>query len=157
MENEAQSEIKVQEFDALVERIFKLRDEIEEANRHVSGKQMELKRLKAQAVLYLHELNRKNFKSALGTVRIAPKWQVRMPATVPDKLAFFEWLKERNIFDTYATVNSRSLNSLVAKEMDLAVKAGTAMEFSIPGIEQPTLFEDLGIRSANSTEGDDNE
>ena len=154
MGDEAAS-VTVADLDQLVAEIFSLRAEIAVMNKAVSVQNVRLMGLKSRAVKFLHELNRRDYKAPQGTVRISPKWTVTLPKTIPDKLAFFAWLREREIFDTYATVNSRSLNTLYNKEMEIAQKKGMGMEFSIPGIDNPNLFEDLGIRSPGISEGEE--
>ena len=142
--------VTVAELDGLVKQIFDKRVEIEAADLVSTGLNKELLALKAKAVLYLKDLGRENFSSPHGTVSINQKWRVNLPSTDGDKAALFEWLRERGIFDKYATVNSNSLNSLYMAEWEAAKQAGEGMTFAMPGIGEARLFEDLGIRKART-------
>jgi hypothetical protein len=109
----------------------------------VSQENKELTEAKAKFVLYLKELGREDYKSGRGTLSIQSKWRVALPATDEAKAKFFEWLREKGIFDKYATVHSASLNSLYNAEWEAAKDRGEGLSFSIPGVPEPKLFEDL--------------
>ena len=138
--------VTVEELDLLVSDIFTKKKEIEASELVTSGLNKELAVLKGRAVNYLTELGREDFKSPYGNVSISQKWRINMPATDEDKAALFDWMRERQIFDRYATVNSNSLNSLYMAEWEDAKKRGEGMTFSMPGIGEPKLFTDLGMR-----------
>lgn len=104
----------------------------------------EIARLEGQIVGYLEELGQEEFLSPLGKVKIDLKWRVNMPAGDLEKKALFEHLRERGIFDKYATVNSNSLNSLFMKDWEAAKERGEGLEFNMPGIAAPKLFKGLG-------------
>jgi hypothetical protein len=69
---------------------------------------------------------------------------VRSSVTVPkgdDKLYFFEYLRNRGIFDELVTVNSNSLNAWFNAEQEAALRNGQ-VEFQVPGLtvwEYPKL------------------
>jgi hypothetical protein len=67
-----------------------------------------------------------------------------MPATDEAKQAFFNYLRERGLFEKYATVHSQSLNAFYFAEKDAALAEGN-LEFEIPGITKETEFEALGF------------
>jgi hypothetical protein len=138
--------VTVAELDDLVRQIFDKRLVIEEAEAVVSGHNKELAKLEEKAVVYLKELGRDNYRTEWGTVSILEKWRVNLPQTDEDKQAFFQYLREKGLFDRLATVNSNSLNSLYMAEWAAAQEEGKGMEFSIPGIGAPKLFEALGKR-----------
>lgn len=109
--------------------------------------------IEAKLVTSLKALNRKEYKHSRGTVKISNKWRVNGPQTDADKAALFDWLKERGIYDKYATVNVASLNSLYMAEWEALKKTDpeAALCFSMPGIGERKLFETI---SKNKGKGD---
>jgi hypothetical protein len=144
--------ITVQDLDQLIAQISAKREEIEKSEAVTTGLNKELALLKAKAVNYLKELGRENFQSPHGTVRVSQKWRVNLPKTDDGKAALFEWMRGQGIFDMYATVNSNSLNALYMAEWEAAKKRGEGLEFSMPGIDAPKLFEDLSYSKARKGE-----
>lgn len=140
------TEVTVAELDTLVKLISEQRAVIEEADRITASMNIELARLQGKVVQYLKELNRDNYKSPHGTVSVKQNWRVNLPQTDEDKKALFEHLRERGIFDRYATVNSQSLNSLYMADWAAATQEGRGMDFRMPGIGEPKLFEALSYR-----------
>lgn len=138
--------VTVAELDTLVKEIFEKRREIEEQDSKVTALNKELALLKAKAVTYLKELGRESYPTPFGTVSVSQKWRVNMPKTDDDKAALFAYLKDKGVYDHYATVNSNELNAFYMKEWEAAKKNGDGVTFAMPGIEPPKLFEDLGMR-----------
>jgi hypothetical protein len=139
----AEGKVTVKELDELAAYIFAKRQRIEAIEELVSQENKELAVAKAKFVSYLKELGREDYKSSGGTLSIQAKWRVALPATDEAKTKFFDWLRERGIFDKYATVHSASLNSLYNAEWEAAKDRGEGLSFSIPGVPEPKLFEDL--------------
>ncbi len=140
--------VTVADLDALVADIFEQRKKIEESEAATSLLNIELTKMKAKALNYLKSLGRDDFKSPMGTIRASLKWRVNLPASDEDKAKLFEHLRERGLFDRYATVNSQSLNSLFMADWEAAKEEGRGMEFKMPGIGEPKSFEDLNVRKA---------
>lgn len=96
----------------------------------------------------------KYFVDGFGTVSIIQKSTVRVPGTIEQKRKLFAYLNEQgeDVFMSLATINSQTLNSWYneALEAECArVKAdGGALNFSIPGIEEPTMRESLRFLKA---------
>ena len=141
-------EVTVEMLDQLVKDIADTKNMIALSEAHTS----ELNKLKggleAKCVNYLKALGRDKYQSPHGNVSVTAKWRVNLPATDADKRAFFDWLREKGIFDKYATVNANSLQSLYMGEWDAATRAGVGMEFTLPGIGERKLFEGLSFRKA---------
>ena len=68
-----------------------------------------------------------------------------MPRTQEQKEAFFEYLKSRDLFWAYASVNSQALNAFYKAEFDAAMQDGD-LDFSIPGIDEPDIVETIQMR-----------
>lgn len=134
----------VEEFDSLVGQIFQVRAEITELNAQASEKEKELFGLKVRAVAALKEFGRKNYQTPKGTITIRNTLQVSLPKTEQDKQLMFEWMKEKGIYEKFATVNYNSLKSLVKAHMEeIEATGGDPILDFIPGVPAPTLFQDL--------------
>lgn len=138
--------ITVQELDQLVAELFEQRQKIEAMEEQVTTENKKLAFMKSKIVDYLKELGREDFKSASGSVSVKAQWRVNLPKSEEDRAAFFAHLKDRGIFDSMITVNSNTLNSYFREEWEAAQESGDAMNFKMPGIGEPKLFEDLYVR-----------
>lgn len=149
--------ITVDQLNGLIADMFKTKEEIAEINRGLVLKKKEFSAKKLHLVALLKDLGQKSFRAPSGLISIKQIWHVNNPKDGVDKTAFFDWLRERGIFEQYATVNSRSLNTLYKTEWEIAKKSGEGMDFSIPGLGEPTLREDIHPTRSGETEGEDSE
>lgn len=142
--------ISVEELDKLMDELFDKRVEVDEAKRKKADLENELTALKQIVIAHLKELDREKYAAARGSISVTKKANVRMPQDPEDKQKLWAWMKERDIFDQYATVNYQSLNSLYKAELLAAEEKGidAVMGFSLPGVEAPTVHEDLTMRKS---------
>lgn len=75
------------------------------------------------------------------------KESVRTPKTDEDKKLFFDYLKEKGLFDQMISINSQTLNSLYKSMSEEALEKGI-VDFRLPGIDEPTIYKQLRIRKA---------
>ena len=145
-------EITVEMMDELVASLVAKKKEIEAAELVVTGLNKEKARIEQKCANYLKALGREEggYQAPNATVFITRRWSVTLPQTDKDKHALFEWMKEKQVFDKYATVNWQSLNSLYMAEWEAAKREGRGIEFSMPGIGERTLFESLSTRKRNT-------
>jgi hypothetical protein len=137
--------VTVEDLDALVLRLKCARENVDEKKAALTEANKAVQELEAQAVEYLKELGRDKYITPEGTIYIHTQWTVKVPQSDEDKSKLFAWLREQNLFERYATVNSQSLNSLYRTLHEEAVEKGD-MAFAIPGIGAPSLYEDLRLR-----------
>jgi hypothetical protein len=136
--------VTVEQLDQLVAEIETLEIAKETKEEEVKELNKQLGALKMKATGYLKELGREEYACPRGKIVIVERWNVKSPATQECKQALFEWMKERGIYDTYATVNAQSLKSLYMAERDAAIKNGEdPVTWALPGMEPANLFEDL--------------
>lgn len=143
--------LTVDDLDNFVKQIKDKRLEAEAIDTQLTTVNKEIMSLEAKAVGILKELGRKNYTSPHGTITMEQKWRVSLPSNDISKTSFFEHLRERGIFEKYATVNYNSLNSLYLTDWKEAEKEGRGMEFSMPGIEAPKLHEALKFLKGKTT------
>lgn len=139
------SDVTVRELDVLVEDLKGLELAKDAAAKVTTELNKKIAQVEGRIVHYLKDLDRDQYDSPHGKLTIRPKWRVNLPKG-QNKLEFFEYLRERGIFEEYATVNSNSLNALYMADWQDAQKRGEGMTFTMPGIDAPTLFESLDFK-----------
>lgn len=135
------TEVTVKDLDGLTAELKALETKKELAETAVKDINKEIAKIEGRCVQYLKDLDRTDYVSPSGKISIKQKWRVNLPADDIAKRDLFEHLRTRGIFDKYATVNSASLNALFMSDWAEAKKRGEGMEFSMPGIEAPKLYE----------------
>ena len=141
---------KVRELDALCAEIFDQKDKIEEMGKLVTVENKKLMELEAKALAYLDELERDNYRSPRGTISYKQGWRFNLPETDEAKLAFFDYLREKGLYDRYATVHSAAYNAYCNAEFEAAIADGRGMEFSLPGVPAPKEYKKLGTLRSRS-------
>lgn len=144
---QANGDVTVAELNALCNQMKEKKAEIDAKELELTELNKQLGKMKQQASAYLAELGQDKYITPFGELKRIERWQTKNPATEDDKRKLFDWMRERGIYDTYATVNARSLNSLFIKERAIAEAEGQdPMLFTLPGMEPATLFEDVDFK-----------
>jgi hypothetical protein len=89
--------------------------------------------------------NMTSYKSKVGTVGISHRSSVKTPKSPEERKAFFDYLKQKGIFDSMISVNSMTLNAWYKRELDSAIEQGLA-DFEVPGLTGLTLTETITFR-----------
>lgn len=138
----------VEDVERAIEAISKKREEVAEKKRIHSVADEELTQMENEAMRMLQSVGKKSYKGEQGTITRVVKWRVNLPKTPEARDAFFAYLKEKGLFENLITVNSQQLNSFYMQEWD-QVKENDPMEalnFRIPGIEEPKEHETISFR-----------
>lgn len=147
--------VETKELDFVVERLSRMTVKVNELEDEITQYNKIISKMKSILVGVLKDLNREDYKSPLGSISIKSLRQVRMPKTAEEKELLFNWMRERDIYDKYATVNARSLQSLFDAEFEAAARdQGEKFDpvlFSLPGIEPPTFFDNLKFTKKRGT------
>lgn len=128
--------VKVQEARAKVAEIGKTKKEAED----------ELDRIENKVIEILEKLDKTSYQSKVGRVGITARTSVKLPATPEDKQKFFDYLREKGLFENMITVHSATLNSYYKAEFNSAMEKGE--DFDIPGIGEPQLSKSLSFSQA---------
>lgn len=136
--------LTAKEIDELSASIFNLQDDIKEKEEMVSELKGHLEKMKSKMLAFLQHYKRKNFSSPYGTAYIKEVISANVPKDPEDKTKLFAWLKEREIFDHYATVNHNSLQSLVKEEFAAALERKE--DCKIPGIGEIKIHNVLNLK-----------
>lgn len=143
---EVKSSVTLEEMELLGKKIL-------EGRAAVDGWADKKKEAEAEVVKYeqkmleiLHETSRTNFPLADGTsIYINRRLSFTVPKTPEQRAEFFNYLRDKGVFDNMITVNHQTLNSYCKAEFEAATGRGELA--SIPGIAPPTEFESIGVRS----------
>lgn len=86
-----------------------------------------------------------SFKCEEGTIYLSFIEQVKMPSDPTQKEQFYNYLRERGLYDDMISVNSQKLNGFYRKEAEAAKEAGEII-FNMPGIEGVHTVTRIGFR-----------
>lgn len=138
-------DVTLREFEALIENAYILDKRKEELELAAEAIGLELGQLKTKLLTFMEQFEKTSYKSKFGNIIRVQKSSVKVPKDPESKAKFFEYLDQKGIKDDILTVNSNTLNSFYKAEKESAIAAG-AEEFSIPGLEPPTVFFQLQMR-----------
>lgn len=150
-EEKTPTQTTVKEVDTLCELYFVAREQIEEKKAALKEDEENLKKVEAKIIEFLNEYGKSSWKTDRGTLTRVERWSVTTPKSPEDKQAFFEYLKERGVYDDMISVNSRTLQAFYREEQEQAVRSGkvaTELDFKIPGIDEPKMVQTLSRRRA---------
>lgn len=132
-------------FQNLCKDIWEQRMKVDEMASALKIETSKLEGMKAKVLAYMEDSEiEKQHVPGYGTLSMQNMFSVKVPAG-DNKAEFFEYLKERGIFEDMATIHSATLNSWYKQEIDAAIEEGNA-DFRIPGIEEPKIVKRLGMR-----------
>lgn len=134
---ESSPSVTVKDLDTLIEQLVKKIEEINVQSEVTTKLNKEYNALEYKIASYLKDLGREEYDHPAGKFVFVETFRVNMPESDLDKQAFFDHLRERGIFDKYATVNSNSLNALYKADLADAKTRGEEMTFTMPGIPAP--------------------
>lgn len=136
--------ITVEELNKMIENIADLRAKESEASMAKKVISDELALAEGRVIDALTELNMESYKSPHGGISISHRSSVKLPQG-EDRQRFFNYLKQKGLYDTMIGVNSQTLNSFYKSELKAAQDRGDA-DFNVPGINEVTLTPVLSFR-----------
>ena len=139
------SGVTMQEFENLIELAYKLKNEKEALETQAEAIGANLTEAQNKLLAFMEQFEKTSYKSKFGNIIRAQKTSVRVPKDPDSKAAFFKYLDKKGIKDDLLSVNSQTLNSFYKAEKEASIAAG-AEEFSIPGLEAPTVYFQLQMR-----------
>lgn len=140
-------DVTVKELEQLIVAAFKLRDEYDVIEKTLKDKNRELENINAKILSHfesgdIEKFHAKGFGTAFSHVRFTvsvPKGEGRSD--------FFNYLKERGIFEDMITVHSATLNSFYQAEQEIALERGD-VDWKCPGIADPLHIKTVRFRKA---------
>lgn len=143
----SEAKVTVAELDGLISQLAAKEKECDAQSEVTKLLNKEYMAIEGRIVNYMKELARDQYDSPHGKFKIKEKWRVNLPEDDNAKRALFDHLRERGIFDKYATVNSNSLNALYMSDWREAQDKGEGMTFNMPGVPAPKLYEALEFKA----------
>ncbi len=128
-------QISVVEIEQEVEELIKMREEHAQLDRQAKDMKNELTTKQGKLQAKLESLGLESYKGKAGTFSFRMIQGFKVPADMEAKLQFFDFLKEKGVFDEIVTVNSQTLNSWVQSEIEAAETQGN-FDFKVPGLEK---------------------
>lgn len=141
------SELTLKELTETCQKYADLRlmiDELEAQSKKINE---EMKAVEGKILEYLKEYGMPNFKGAFGTISIRNTKTISQPETMEEKLKFFDYLKEQNLFESMVSVNSRTLSSWATKEIESREKEGV-YGWVPPGLKPAQEFQKITLKRA---------
>lgn len=138
--------VTVQELKNMCQLLLSRRDDHDRALEEAKKTKEEVDKLEHKILSYMKEYGLPMFEGPFGRVSVKNYATVSQPATPEDKALFFDYLKEQGIYDQMISVNSRTLNSWVNREIESKEKNG---EFGWvpPGLQAPGNFQKLSVKA----------
>jgi hypothetical protein len=140
------TDITISQLDGLCEQVTAQRAKVDELAAIKAEAQAVLDGLENKLIETLENLGRTSYPCAYGTFGISARTSVKVPATPEDRQKFFDYLKEKGIYEQMITVHSATLNSFYKKEFEIACEEGKDLD--VPGLGQPALSKTLSVRKA---------
>lgn len=158
-ENIEQNELELPKSPITVEALDQLARAMADQSKEIDAIASDLKiakdimtKMEIQAKSYLEELDRIEFSTPFGEMKIKDHWQIKMPSDESKKMELFDWMKEKGIYERYATVHATSLKSLVLLERKEAEKMGEdLMVWALPGMDPPKLYQEMDFKPSKQT------
>lgn len=141
------AQVTVAQLEELSQAIAAQREACDMAEQVKKAENKKLDDLEKKMMGLLNTAGKLNYHSNVGTISITTRESVRLPQTMEEKMAFFDYLKSKGIFEEMVSVHSATLNSFYKTEKELAAERGELV-FSLPGIGEPSRQEILSFRKA---------
>lgn len=141
------TDVTVEDLDFRQEAIFMQRKDYEFKKKLATEANKQLVKMQMEHIAVLQELDKVKYQSASGTFSYRPEESFKVPSTPEDRKLFFDYLKEKGIFDAMITVNSRTLNAF-AKEEGVIQEGQGNFDFEIPGLEKSPVVYKPTLRKA---------
>lgn len=137
--------ITLEELEKRHKEIFQKRADYEAAKAEASRIYTELKSMQEEFAEILEAHGRTKYQSENGTFSFKYEQNWSLSANPEEKQAFFEYLKEKGLYDSMITVNSRTLNSFCKHEEEAALEHND-VDISIPGLNKSDPFIKVSMR-----------
>lgn len=141
--------ITVEQIETLCKNLADKRMEVEDKKRPYTQASEELEQIEQQVADALIEMGKDGYKSEYGTVSRRTEERFNLPQTPEDREKFFNFLKEKGVFEQMITINSNTYNSFVKAEKEaLEQREGpeAALHFSLPGVPEAKSRQVLSFR-----------
>ena len=131
--------------ESLSQQFKQIKDRLAEVKADANLLNVDLKKVERSLLEEMNAENVASFKNEYGSFSVGARTSVKLPATPEDWSAFWQYLSVKDAEDALKTVNSAKLNAWYKEEFKIAQEEGN-MDFSIPGLKEPTISEYISMR-----------
>jgi hypothetical protein len=129
----------------LVEELAEARAEQDRRRQALTEQTEKVDELEKRIISTLEAAEMDRLDAAGHYVLLGERTSVKTPKNNAERELFFEYLKEKGVYEDLRTVNSQSLNAFYKSELELALGRGE-LDFSIPGITEVLVVPKLSLR-----------
>lgn len=129
----------------LVEELAEARAEQDQRRRALTEQTEKVYELEKRIISTLETAEMDRLDAAGYYVLLGERTSVKTPKNNAERELFFEYLREKGVYEDLRTVNSQSLNAFYKSELELALGRGE-LDFSIPGITEVLVVPKLSLR-----------
>ena len=142
------STITVEEVESLVKQLADQRVLVDELKRPYSEANAKLEELEQKIANTLREMQKDSYKSEYGTVSRRLEWRFNLPTSPEDREKYFQFLKDKGVFEQMITVNANTHSSFCKAEWEAAKERDPegSLNFQIPGVPEAKQREILSFR-----------
>jgi len=135
------TDITVKELDELHRKLFDTKLEYEASKAATSTIYDDYKKLQEELAAKLEELGKSEYRTEDGMFKVRYTETFLTPKTPEDKESFYNYLRDKGVYEDMISVNSQKLNSFCKAEAEIAEQKGE-LDFQIPGIKKsaPVLY-----------------
>jgi len=137
--------VTLQELDQLIEQMYDEQLAVEAVKTRLDEVEAVFNNTKNRVLSIFQEFNKPSYRTGRGMVVRQKRFTVAHPKDPEQKAKFYQFLKDKGIFEDMVTVHSQTLNSYYKAEMEAAIEAG-ATDFEMPGVGEPKMVEILVLR-----------
>lgn len=141
-EEESNEPIAVEELEKICKETAEKVAAVKKIEAEVKDQKSVIEKMKRKIMFHLEKLGKTKYVSEAGTFYTITEFSVTTPKTEDEKKAFFDFCTENDIFYKYATVNSRSLQTLYRSLLE-----SEGPDFKLPGVGEAKVYEKLGMRA----------
>lgn len=136
-------ELNLKEFEALCTEMFEQRRKVEELEKQAKEASTILEELKTKVGAIMSEVGKEKYHvEGQGLIYFQNKRTASMPKDPAKRAEFFQYLKDKGIFEDLITVHSQTLTSFWNQEFE----ASQSPDFKIPGIDEPSARKTLSMK-----------
>lgn len=129
----------------LVEELAEARAEQDRRRQALTEQTEKVDELEKRIISTLEAAEMDRLDAAGHYVLLGERTSVKTPKSNAERELFFEYLREKGVYEDLRTVNSQSLNAFYKSELELALGRGE-LDFSIPGITEVLVVPKLSLR-----------
>jgi hypothetical protein len=125
--------ITVEELQKKIDSCFELKELHDEKKKEAAKVWGDYTTTYLEVISMMEQLDLDKFSTKKGTFSFKYDESFKTPKTPEDRKAFFDFLKDKGVYDEMVTVNSRTLNSWAKQEVAAAEDEGD-FDYQIPGL-----------------------